>query len=395
VEASGSQTEERVRPLELFFDLVFVFAITQVTTMLSSDPTWGGLLRGLLVLGALWWAWGAYAWLTNTVNPEEGAVRIAMFAVMAAMLIVALGVPEAFDDDALIFGVAYLIVRTMHLALYALAAKGDPDLLGAVLRMSRSSVVGGVLILLAAFFDGPEQTALWVIGLGVDYLGVLAGRGSGWRVSPGHFAERHGLIVMIAIGESIVALGVGTTGTPLTAGVITAAVLGITVAAALWWTYFDWVSIVTEQRLRSATGTQQTTLARDAYSYLHFLMVTGIVLFAFSLKKTLADYDHHLDPVPAAALCGGLALYLLAHVLLRYRISRTIGRGRPTAFVILLAFWPFAGELPAIVALAFVAAVFVALIAYEAIRYRVPRYEVRHGALATEEMMSAPRTRVS
>jgi low temperature requirement protein LtrA len=267
--------------------------------------------------------------------------------------------------------------------------------------MTPSSTISGVLILTAGFLEGDARIALWVIALSIDYFGVLFGRGAGWRVSPGHFAERHGLIVIIAIGESIVALGVGATGTPLTAGVITAALLGITVAAALWWTYFDWVSIVTEQQLRQATGTRQTELARDAYSYLHFLMVAGIVLFAFGLKKTLAGYDAHLDAVPATALCGGLALYLLAHVLLRLRISfvisggggllRRIGRGRPLALLTLLAFWPFAGEVPALAALAFVAAVFVGLIAYEAIRYREPRSQLRHGALATEEMMSAPR----
>jgi low temperature requirement protein LtrA len=399
----SSQLDERVKPLELFFDLVFVFGLTQVTTMLSADPTWGGLLRGILVLAALWWAWAAYAWLTNTLNPEEGIVRIAMFGVMAAMLIAALAVPEAFDEHGVIFGVAYLIVRAMHIALYALAARGDPDLLGAVLRMLPSSTISGVLILGAGFMDGDGRIALWAIALAIDYFGVLFGRGAGWRVSPGHFAERHGLIVIIAIGESIVALGVGATGTPLDAGVIAAALLGITVAAALWWTYFDWVAIVTEQQLRQATGTQQTELARDAYSYLHFVMVAGIVLSAVGLKKTLADYDEHLDLVPAVALCGGLALYLLAHVLLRLRISvmiaeargsfrRRVGRGRPLALIALLAFLPLAVEVPALVALAYVAAVFVVLIAYEAIRYRESRFQIRHGALATEELMSAPRT---
>ena len=187
------QQQERVTPLELFFDLVFVFAITQVTALLSADPTWGGMLRGLIVLAALWWAWAAYAWLTNTLNPEEGIVRLAMFVVMAAMLIVALAVPEAFGDHGVIFGVAYLVVRAMHLALYALAARGDRDLLGAVLRMTPSSTISGVLILGAGFAEGNERIALWVLALAIDYLGVLVGRGQGWRLSPGHFSERHGL----------------------------------------------------------------------------------------------------------------------------------------------------------------------------------------------------------
>jgi low temperature requirement protein LtrA len=393
----GSQTDERVKPLELFFDLVFVFGLTQVTTLLSAHPTWGGLVRGVAVLAAIWWAWAAYAWLTNTLNPEEGIVRIAMFVVMAAMLVVALAVPEAFDEHGVIFGVAYLIVRSMHLALYALAARGDPDLLGAVLRMVPSSTISGVLILGAGFTEGRERTALWLVALAIDYLGVIVGRGQGWRLSPGHFAERHGLIIIIAIGESIVALGVGAAGTPLSAGAITTAVVGMTIATALWWTYFDWVAIVVEQQLRRAVGAAQATLARDAYSYLHFVMVAGIVLFATSLKKTLAAYNEQLAPVPAAALCGGLALYLLAHVLLRLRISRAItqvrflrrvGRGRPLALLALLLFWPFAGDMPALAALAVVAVIFVGLIAYEAILYREPRARIRHGEVATEETMA-------
>ena len=155
----ASARVERVTPLELFFDLVFVFAITQVTALLAAQPTWGGLLRGLVVLAALWWAWAAYAWLTNTLNPEEGLVRIAMFVVMAAMLIAALAVPEAFGDHGVIFGVAYLVVRAMHLALYALAARGDHDLLGAVLRMTPSSTISGFLILGAGFAEGNERIA--------------------------------------------------------------------------------------------------------------------------------------------------------------------------------------------------------------------------------------------
>ena len=391
VEASAR--EERVTPLELFFDLVFVFAITQVTTLLSADPTWGGLLRGLVVLAALWWAWAAYAWLTNTLNPEEGLVRIAMFVVMAAMLICALAVPEAFGDHGVIFGVAYLVVRAMHLVLYSLAARGDPDLLGAVLRMTPSSTISGFLILGAGFLEGKERTTLWILALAIDYLGVIVGRGQGWRLSPGHFVERHGLVVIIAIGESIVALGVSASGAPLSTGVITTALVGMTIATALWWTYFDWVAIVLEHRLRQLTGAAKTTLARDAFSYLHFAMVAGIVLFAMSMKKALAHYDAHLAVVPATALCAGLGAYLLAHVLLRYRISRTIGHGRPVAFAALIVLWPFADDMPALAALSVAAMIFVVLIAYEGIRYREPRSFIRHGGVPTPETMRAQRVR--
>jgi low temperature requirement protein LtrA len=395
VESIAPESEQRVTPLELFFDLVFVFAITQVTAMLTADPTWGGLLRGLLVLGALWWAWAAYAWLTNTLNPEEGIVRIAMFAAMAAMLIVALAVPEAFDEHGVIFGVAYLFVRAMHIGLYALAGRGDRDLLGAVLRFTPTSLISAVLIIAAGFMDGDDRIAIWAIALVIDYLGPVYGHGAGWRLSPGHFAERHGLIIIIALGESIVAIGIGVGGIQLGAGTIFTALLAMVVVAALWWAYFDWVSIVAEQRLRQTTGTAQNTLARDLFSYLHFPMVAGIVLFALSLKKTLDDFDSPLSAVPVAALCGGLALYLVAHSLSRYRLSRTIGRGRPLATLALLAFWPVAYQLPALAALAGVAAIFIALIAYEAIRYREPRALIRQGEIATAELMAAPRVRAS
>ena len=199
-----AQREQRVTPLELFFDLVFVYAITQVTLLMSDDPTWPGAGRGLLVLAALWWAWSGYSWLTNTLEPEEGPVRAGMFAAMAAMLVVALAVPEAFDADGVLFGVAYLIVRLLHLQLYAIAGKRDPDLLGAVVRFTPSATLAPLIILAAGFVDGRAHAALWVVALAVDYLGALIGRGQGWRVSPAHFAERHGLIVIIALGESIV-----------------------------------------------------------------------------------------------------------------------------------------------------------------------------------------------
>jgi low temperature requirement protein LtrA len=377
----------RVTSLELFFDLVLVSAFTQVTTFLSHDPTWTGLARALLVLGALWWAWAAYAWLTNTLDPEEGAVRLAMFAAIGAMLIVSLAVPDAFGATGVIFGVAYLVVRVLQVVLFAIAGRDDRDLFRAILRLAPVATIAPVLLLVAGFADGPTQTALWIAALAIDYLGVLLGRMRGWRISPEHFVERFGLIVIIALGESIVAIGVGASGLPLDAGVITAALLGVTVAACLWWSYFDWVVYVAEATLAEATGRDRASFARDAYSYLHLPMVAGIVLFAFGLKMTLSDVDVSLATVPAVGLCGGVALYFLAHVCLRVRTGGGVGHGRPVATLLLLALIPVATEVRAIVALAIVAAVCVALIAYEAIRYRGARAWIRErrGAFTLEE----------
>jgi low temperature requirement protein LtrA len=382
-----SESEQRVTPLELFFDLVFVFAITQVTGFLAGDPTWIGLLRGLMLLGALWWAWGAYAWLTNTLNPEEGGVRLAVFGSIAAMLVVSLAVPNAFGTDGVTFGVAYFLVRALHLVLYVIAGRGDRELLGAVVRILPSAVVGPALLIGAGFLDGAQQMAIWAAALAVDYLGVLIGRMRGWRVSPEHFVERHGLIVIIALGESMVAIGVGAAGQPLDAGTIVAAVLGIVVIAAVWWSYFDWVIFVAQARLAEVTGSERALLARDLYSYLHLPMVAGIVLFALGLKTTLAHVDSPLATIPAIGLCGGLALYLLAHVLVRLRIGGGLGHGRPVATVALVGMVPLATLVPALVALGLVAAVCVGLIAYEAIRYRESRAWIRsrRGAFTMEE----------
>jgi low temperature requirement protein LtrA len=372
-----AEREPRVTPLELFFDLVFVFAITQVTSLLAADSTWGGLLRGMLVLAALWWAWAGYAWLTNTMDPDEGAVRLAMLGVMAAVLIVSLAVPEAFGRHGVLFGVAYLVVRLLHLVLYAIAARGDRDLLDAIRRLVPTATIGPALLLVAGFLDGSAQVALWCVALAIDYLGVLVGRARGWRVSPHHFVERHALIVIIALGESIVAIGVGARGQALDAGEVLAALVGIVIAAAIWWAYFDWVSIVAESRLAAATGPARAALARDVYAYLHLPMVAGIVLFALGMKKTLADVGDPLSTIPALGLCGGVMLYLLAHVGLRVRIGGGIGHGRPIAVVVLALLLPLALIVAAIVALALVAAVCIALIAYEAIRYREMRSQIR------------------
>ena len=383
-----AEREHRVTPLELFFDLVFVYAITQVTQLMSRDPTWPGVGRGLLVLAALWWAWTGYVWLTNTLEPEEGRVRAGMFAGMAAMLVVALAVPGAFGADAVLFGVAYLLVRLLNLVLDAIAGKRDPGLLRAVMRFAPMATIGPAIILAAGFAGDRGQVALWVIALAVLYSGALIGGGQGWRLSPAHFAERYGLIVIIALGESVVAIGVGAAGISLTPGVVSAAVLGIVVMAALWWAYFDVVAVLGQRQVSEASGATRARLARDCYSYLHLPMIAGIVLFALGLKETIEHVGEPLATIPAVALCGGLSLYFLAHVGLRVRlvyfIRRVttqrpgwIGPGRLATAIGMLALIPAALALPALTALVLVAALCWALVVWDVIHYREHRIEVR------------------
>jgi low temperature requirement protein LtrA len=374
---------ERVTPLELFFDLVFVLAITQCTALMAAEPTWTGLGKGVLVLGVLWWSWVGYAWLTSVVDPEEGAVRIVMFVVMAALVVAALCVPDAFGNTALLFACAYGIVRFGQIALFLVASRDDPRLRQSILGLAGGTALGVGLLIAAAFTDGWLQGALWVVALVLDMGEPFLFGSEGWRLVPGHFAERHGLIIIIALGESIVAIGVGVSG-GVDAGVVTAATLGVAVAAALWWLYFDVVALVAERRLsRAAVGREQNEIARDSYSYLHFPMVAGIVLVALGLKKTLAEVGDPLDVVPATALLGGTAVYLLAHVSFRLRNLHTLNKQRLACAVLLLALIPAAVELPALATLAILAGVLTALIGYEALRFAEARDRVRH-QLASE-----------
>jgi low temperature requirement protein LtrA len=374
--------EHRVTPLELFFDLVFVFAITQVTSTLADDPTWGGVVRGLLVLAALWWAWGVYAWLTSAADVDEGGVRLTMLASMAAMFGAALAVPGAFGDDAVLFGVAYFLVRVLHLVLSAIVSRDDPDRREALLRFTPTAIVGPSLLVVAGFLAGNARIAVWVVALTLDYLGpVLGGIGRGWRVAPEHFAERHALIILIALGESLIAIGAGA-GFDLDTGVLVAAGLGIVVVAALWWLYFDVAAIIARSRLAEASGAALHRLALHSYSYLHLPIVAGVVLFALGLKTTLGDVGAELATVPAVGLCGGAALYLLGEIAFLFRATGRIFRRRSIGVLVLLALIPIALVIPALAALALVSGVCSSIVAYEALRYRDVRVRLRHPELA-------------
>jgi low temperature requirement protein LtrA len=373
---------ERVTPLELFFDLVFVLAITQCTALMSHHPTWPGLAQGLLVLGMLWWAWTGYAWLTSVLDPEEGAVRLVMFGAMAALLLVSLCVPEAFGDLALAFALIYGVVRSAHIALFMLASPEDDDLRHSVLGLAVSTVVAVALLALASLFDGLAQGALWALALFLDMAGPYFFGSEGWKLMPEHFAERHGLIVIIALGESIVAIGVGASHT-LSLGIGAAAVLGVALTAAMWWIYFDVVAIVAGRRLIDAEpGRAQNEMARDSYSYMHLIMVAGIVLAALGMKTTIGHFGGRLHAVPAFALLGGVAIYLLGHVAFRYRHVHTVNRQRLLLAIVLLILVPVATEVPALVALGIANLLLWAMIAYETRLYGEGRHRVRRPVAA-------------
>jgi low temperature requirement protein LtrA len=370
--------DSRVMPLELFFDLVFVLALTQCTALMAHEPTWQGLAKGLLVLGVLWWAWVGYAWLTSVVDPEEWLVRSTMFTAMGALLIVALAVPDAFGDLALLFACAYAFVRIAHIALFVIIGRNDPQFLRSTTGLALGTAVGFSLLVAASFTDGLTQGLLWATALVLDVGEPYVFGSEGWRLEPGHFAERHGLFVIIALGESIVAIGVGAEH-GVDAGVAVAAVLGVAISAELWWLYFDVVALVAERRLHNAApGRERNEIARDSFSYLHFPMIAGIVLLALGLKKSLEHVGDPLHAEPATALLGGIAVYLLAHVAFRWRNVHRFSGQRLAAAAVLVALVPVAVEVPALATLGIVTGVLLALIAYETIRFAELREPHRH-----------------
>jgi low temperature requirement protein LtrA len=374
----GELAEQRVTPLELFFDLVFVFALTQVTGFLADHLTWTGMLQGAALLAVLWWAWGAYSWLTNAVPAEEViSARLVILSAMAAMLVASLAVPDAFGEYGALFGLSYFVVRVLHVVLFVLATGSTPEARQAMLRLAPGFLGAPLLLIPAGFLNGFAQGALWAVALAID-LGVSFVRGvSGFRVNAEHFVERYGLIVIIALGESIVAIGVGASGLTIGAGVVVAAVLGIALAAALWWAYFDLDMLIAGQRLSAAKGEERARLARDAYSYLHLPMVAGIVLVALGIKKILEDVGDPLGTIPAVALCGGVALYLLGHNAFRLRDIGSVSVPRLVVTVLCCALIPVAASVPSLVTLATLAVLLCALAAFETARSREFRREMR------------------
>jgi low temperature requirement protein LtrA len=383
-----------VTPLELYFDLVFVFALTQVTAMMADDLTARGVLRGMLVLALLWWSWTGYAWLCNVVRADEGGARLVLLVAMAAMFLLALSIPEAFVDipgglsGPVVIAGCYFVFRLMHLAMFWLVAGDDQGLKRQLLRFTPSVIAGTSLLLVASAFTGPVQTLLWGAALGADYLGTALAGASGWRLrSPGHFAERHGLIIIVALGESIVAIGVGVAQLPISWPVIAASVLGLAAASSLWWAYFDMSALHGEQALAAEPEATRAKLARDAYSFLHVPLIAGIVLVALGLKKVLeyvGDASEHTltDPLTGVGLYAlflGAAVYLVGHVGFKWRTGHQVLTSRLVAAALIIALLPLATGVPALAALALLTVVLVATVGYETVRFAEHRDALRHG----------------
>jgi low temperature requirement protein LtrA len=365
---AAAESEHRVTVTELFFDLVFVFAITQVTELMSTDPGGERMAQGVIVLCLLWWCFCCFAWLGNAVRADLGRLRWVLLAVMGLAFVVALTVPEAYDDlpgglsGPVVFVCCYLGIRLLHLAAYWISDPDNRGLQVVLLRSLTSLVISWSFLLAGAIIGGDAQLLLWIVGFVLDFIGIYLTGASGWEIrAPAHWAERHGLIVIIALGESIVATGVGAFEHPVATALIIAALLALALSATLWWLYFNGLQQTAERRLRELSGTARTALARDGYTYLHLPLVGGVVILALGLKETLAqvaDAEHHhlsepLHGVVAWALTGGVGIYLIGLTLFRMRMLRS-PRLLPHDVVgpLMLLGWLVVEHVPAIAALA-------------------------------------------
>lgn len=351
----------KVTTLELFFDLVFVYGISQVTAYLAEDHSALGFARGLLLAALLWWAWVAYSWLGTSVRVDQGLVQVSMFVAMAAIMILALLMPDFFDDArgaslAMIAATAYVVVRIMHLALFYVAGRDDPAVVGAVLRLARTVVIAAVLLVGGAYLGGTWQMILVAIAVAIDVIGPYLGGGEGWRLALAHFAERHGLIVIIALGESIVAIGVGAAGIPVNAQLLVTALLGVAVACTLWIVYFDGAAESLETAVAAHSGVARVTTARDVYSVMHFLLVAGLILVALAMKSALkaAEVGWHKPLAGYAAFALGLGLFqfLVGLWVMRRRAGTRTSLPEPLVAALALALIPLATVIPAAIAVA-------------------------------------------
>ena len=376
-EPTHAEAERKTSYLELFFDLVFVFAFTQVTVLILEDSSAAGFARAVLVLAMVWWAWSAYTWMTNAIDVENTVTRLIIFTAMAAGFFMALAVPDAFQDEAAWFAVAYFVVRILNTALYTWGVRRDADLLRSLVRLSPWFLVAACVALAGGFVDADYRAWVWLASLGIDVVGTLTVARMEWHLSPSHFAERFALIVIIALGESIVAIGIATAHLDRDATYAASVVIAFAGVAALWWAYFDFTAVAAERALRRASPLARGPLARDVFTYFHYPVVLGIIFYAVAAKKTL---EHPLDPLSDAgrwALGLGIAVFLCGFALMRFRVVRRVAWERLAAAVVALVLAVALDGPDAIVTLGVVIAVLLLSVALESVRLRELRASMR------------------
>jgi low temperature requirement protein LtrA len=376
-EETPEEEERKTSYVELFFDLVFVFAFTQVTSLILEDTSAAGFARSALVLAMVWWAWSAYAWMTNAIDIENIVTRLIVFAAMAAGFFAALAVPDAYQDEGRWFAVSYFVVRLLNTTLFSWGVRHDPGNLRATFRLAPWFLLAALVALAGGFVDSDVRGWVWLGSLSIDVVGTLTVARAEWRVSPSHFAERFALIVIIALGESIVAIGIATAGLERDWTFATSVLIGFAGVVALWWAYFDFVATAAARSLRRAPPQARGPLARDVFTFFHYPMVLGIIFYAVAAKKTLEDPREPLSDAGRWALGLGVAIFLLGFVLARFRVLRRVAWERILAGTAAVLAAVLLDDADAIVTLAVVIGILVLSVAVEAARLREVRTELR------------------
>jgi low temperature requirement protein LtrA len=364
--------ERTTTPVELLWDLVFVFAVTQVTTLLRSDLSWAGFGRSILVLALVWWAWSAFVWATNAQDPDAAVFRGVLLLATALILIAGLALPRAFGSEGTLFAVAYAGVRFLHLVLYVDASRRGRASLAAIAGFATTVAVGMALLVAGSFADGLTRALLWAAAAAIDYAGpawLTRERLRGLqRVAVAHFTERYSLFIIICLGESIVAVGVGAGPRALDAQLVTAVSLALLITFALWWTYFDRFAATAQDVLRGHAD--PVLAAADAYSYLHLVLVAGIIVFAVGARHGVANPGSPLSAGARLALCGGVALYLVGHAAFRLRMTGALGLAKLLAAGACLVSFAVGANASALVIEGCVTAVLALLVVYESVAER-------------------------
>jgi low temperature requirement protein LtrA len=364
-DAAGA--ERRTTPAELFWDLVFVFAVTQVTTLLHNDLSWAGFGRAMLALALVWWAWSAFVWAMNAHDPDKLRVRGVLFLAMIFTFIVALSLPRAFGEEAMVFALAYTGVRLVHLGLYVAASLRGNARLAAIAGFAATVATSMALLLAGSAVGDPARTWLWVTAAAIDYAGpawLTRERLRGiQQVAVSHFAERYSLFIIICLGESIIAIGVGAAGRNLDAELATGVAPAVLVTVGLWWTYFDHVAGQAESRL--AAHHEPVVVAADAYSYLHLLLVSGIIVSAIGLKESVGHPAEPLSDGARLALCAGVALYLAGHLAFGVRLVGELSLDKAAAAGACMIVFIVAAQSPAWVTVGMLTGVLALLVTSE------------------------------
>jgi low temperature requirement protein LtrA len=363
VAAAEVEDVRRVSTLELFFDLVFVFTITQLTTVMADAPTWRGLLQAVLMLGLIWWMYGGYAWLTNSVAPDRTGRRVVLLGGMAGYLVLALTIPDAFDDGGAAFGIAYVAIVSIHAGLFI---RETPVAVSqAILRIAPYNLFTATFVLVGGIAGGTAQYVLWGVAFATEWMTRWLVDNSGIAIAPAHFVERHGLVVIVALGESIVVVGIGAAGLPIDLELAGVAVLSLLLSACLWWAYFGGDETAAERALAAATPERRPRMALDAFGYAFLPLLFGIIASAAALKKATGHPFDELEFARTLQLAGGVALFMAGDALFRAALGLGAAPWRLTAAVAAFATIPLGTEVSATAQIAALVAILAGTLSLE------------------------------